>query len=102
MTSIFTRIIQGEERSYRVYEDDLVFAFLTRDAIRLGHTLIVPKVEVDYFVEVPEPYYSAVFVAAKPLSKAIHAATGCRRVGTVIPGWDVPHFRSNSGKGIFR
>jgi histidine triad (HIT) family protein len=49
-------------------------------------------VEVDYFIDVPEPYYSAVFKAAKPLAQAIHRATGCKRVGTVVAGWDVPHF----------
>lgn len=92
MTTVFTKIIRGEFKSYKIYEDDYVFAFLTQDAIQLGHSLIVPKIEVDYFVDVPEPYYSAVFAAAKPLTKAIHQATGCKRVGTIIAGWDVPHF----------
>ena len=91
-TSVFSKIIRGELPSYRVFEDEHTVAFLTLDAIQLGHTLIVPKVEVDYFVEVPEPYYSAVFRNARPVAQAIHRATGCKRVGTVIAGWDVPHF----------
>ena len=92
MASVFTRIIKGELPSYRLYEDEHVVAFLARDAIKPGHTLVVPKIEVDNFVDVPEPYYSAVFRAAKPLAKAIQAATGCARVGTMIVGFEVPHF----------
>lgn len=90
--SVFSKIISGIIPSYKIYEDNHVYAFLARDAIQLGHSLIVPKIEIDYFVDVPEPYYSAVFQAAKPLSRAIHESTGCKRVGTVIAGWDVPHF----------
>lgn len=92
MPSVFTEIIAGRMPAYKVYEDELVCAFLARDAIRLGHTLIVPTVEVDHFTDVPEPHYSAVFAAAKPVARALHAVTGCVRVGTVIAGWDVPHF----------
>jgi len=90
--SVFSQIIDGKIPSYKIFENDYVFAFLARDAIQLGHMLIVPKTEVDYFVDVPEPYYSAVFRAAKPLAQAIHKATSCKRVGTIIAGWDVPHF----------
>lgn len=92
MPTVFTQIIRGEIPAYRIFEDEHTCAFLARDAIQPGHTLIVPKVEIDYFVEVPEPFYSAVFRNAKTVSKAIHAATGCKRVGTLIAGWDVPHF----------
>ncbi len=90
--SVFSQIIAGKIPSYKIFENEFVFAFLTKDAIQLGHTLIVPKTEVDYFVDVPEPYYSAIFQTAKPLAKAIHKATDCKRVGTIIAGWDVPHF----------
>jgi len=92
MPSIFSAIINGTAPAFRVYDNPFVCAFLARDAIRLGHTLIVPKIEVDHFSDVPEPYYSAVFSSAKTLARAIHTATGCKRVGTVIAGWDVPHF----------
>lgn len=92
MASVFTKIINGEFSSYKIYEDKETFAFLTRDAIQLGHTLVIPKIEVDYFLEVPEPYYSAVFKNARFIAKAIHEVTGCKRVGTIIAGWDVPHF----------
>jgi histidine triad (HIT) family protein len=90
--SIFSLLISKKIPSYQIFEDEHTYAFLAKDAINLGHTLIVPKVEIDYFVDVPEPYYSAVFKNAKIISRAIHKATGCKRVGTIIAGWDVPHF----------
>ena len=92
MASIFTRIINGEIPSYKVFEDEHTFAFLDINPIEPGHTLVVPKMEIDYFIDVPEPYYSAVFTNAKIISKAIHEVSGCKRVGTIIAGWDVPHF----------
>jgi histidine triad (HIT) family protein len=90
--TLFTKIINGEIPCYKIYEDEQVFAFLAKDQINLGHVLVVPKVEIDYFIDVPEPYYSAVFKTAKLISKAIQTATACKRVGTIIAGWDVPHF----------
>ena len=92
MPSIVTKIINGEIPCYKIYEDEHTFAFLARDQINLGHTLIVPKVEIDYFIDVPEPFYSAVFKTAKPIAKAVHDATGCKRVGAIIAGFEVPHF----------
>lgn len=90
--TLFTKIIQGQIPCYKIYENDHVFAFLDIKPHNLGHTLVVPKVEVDYFVDVPEPYYSEVFKVAKKISKAIDRATNCKRVGTKIIGFDVPHF----------
>lgn len=92
MPTLFTRFIERELPCFQVYEDEHVFGFLSRDAIRHGHTLLVPRVEVDHFTDVPEPYYSAVFQAAVPVARAIQRVTGCVRVGTVIAGWDIPHF----------
>lgn len=92
MASIFTKIIRGEIPSYKIYEDEYCFAFLDIHPIQEGHTLIVPKKEIDHFIDVPEPYYSAVFRAAQKIGAALQKATGCPRVGTQILGWDVPHF----------
>ncbi|MEK7433642.1 MAG: HIT domain-containing protein [Cyanobacteriota bacterium] len=92
MASIFTKIINGEIPCYKIFEDEHTFAFLDITPITIGHTLIVPKIEIDYFLDVPEPYFSAVFKNAKFISQAIHDATECTRVGTIIAGWDVPHF----------
>lgn len=84
MASIFTKIINGEIPSFKIYEDEYVFAFLDIYPVQPGHTLIVPKVEVDYFVDVPEPYYSAVFQAAKKIAPALQQATDCQRVCTTV------------------
>jgi histidine triad (HIT) family protein len=92
MSTIFSKIIKGEIPSYKVYEDEHVYAFLDINPVQTCHTLVVPKIEVDHFVDVPEPHYSAVFQAAQKIGKAIHKATKCKRVGTTILGWDVPHF----------
>lgn len=90
--TLFTKIIEGQIPCYKIYENDYVFAFLDIKPHNLGHTLIVPKTEVDYFVDVPEPYYSEVFRVAKIIAKAIDKATNCKRVVTQIVGFDIPHF----------
>ena len=92
MTTIFTKIINGEIPSFKIYEDEYTFAFLDINPVQLWHTLIVPKIEVDYFVDVPEPYYSAVFSTAKKIAPALQQATGCQRVATMILGYEVAHF----------
>ena len=90
--SVFTRIVSGEIPCYKVYEDEHVFAFLDINPVKPGHVLIVPKVEVDQFYEVPEPYYLAVFAAAKKIAPALREAVGSLRIATVVAGFDVPHF----------
>lgn len=75
MTTVFTKIINGEIPSFKIYEDEYTFAFLDIHPLQPGHTLIVPKIEVDYFVDVSEPYYSAVFATAKKIAPAIQQAT---------------------------
>ncbi|MGZ3650661.1 MAG: HIT family protein [Bdellovibrionota bacterium] len=92
MASIFTKILRGELPSYKVYEDEHCFAFLTIDPIQPGHTLVVPKTEIDHFADVNDAEYQAVFRAAKPLSRAIKTASGCKRVGMAVVGLEVPHF----------
>lgn len=92
MAGIFAKIIRSEIPSYKIYENELVYSFLDINPIRSGHTLIVPKIEIDHFLDVPEPHYSAVFSAGKLLGKAIQEATGCLRIGATVLGWDVPHF----------
>lgn len=91
MPTLFTRIIAWEIPSYRIYENEYVYAFLDIFPQRIGHTLIVPKIEIDHFADMPEPYYSAIFQAAKTLSPAIQKATGCNRVCTMFVGYEIPH-----------
>jgi histidine triad (HIT) family protein len=90
-TSIFSKIIRGELPCYKVHEDDWTVSILTREPIQLGHSLVIPKFEINHFAEMPEAIYSAVFKNSKVLSKAIQKATNCGRVGMVIAGWEVPH-----------
>lgn len=92
MSSVFTKIIKGELPCYKIYEDDLTISILTIAPIQLGHTLVIPKEEIDHYLDVPEPAYLRVFQNAQKIGKAIHKATGCTRVGTMIQGWEVPHF----------
>ena len=92
MSSIFSKIIERKIPSHKIYENDLVYAFLDINPIYPGHTLIVPKIEVDKFTDVPEPYYSEVFKAAKKIAPAIQKAIKPDRVGCFIEGFDVPHF----------
>lgn len=91
MASVFTRILNNELPSYRVFENELVFAILALDAIQLGHTLVIPKLEVDTFYNLPEPQYSEVFKVAKILAPAIKKATGCLKVGAAFVGLEVAH-----------
>lgn len=92
MASIFTKIIAGELPSYKIFEDEFTIAILALDQVNLGHTLVIPKVEVDSFMDLDEPYYTVVFKNAQNISRAIKRATGCPRVGTIIAGFEVPHF----------
>lgn len=84
MSTLFTKIIKGEIPSHKIYEDAYTYAFLDIYPVQPGHTLIVPKIEIDYFLDVPEPYYSAVFQTAKKITPAIQQATGCARISTTI------------------
>lgn len=92
MASIFTKIIQGEMPAYRIHEDEYTISILALDQVNLGHTIVIPKLEVDSFMDLPEPHYSAVFKNAQKIAKAIKKATNCPRVGTIIAGFEVPHF----------
>jgi histidine triad (HIT) family protein len=91
MPTLFSRIISREIPSYRIYEDEHTYAFLDIRPHVLGHLLIVAKVEIDHFADVPEPYYSAIFATAKRLSPALQKATGCARVAAMFAGYEVPH-----------
>lgn len=92
MASIFTKIIRGEIPCYKIYEDELTIAFLALDQVNLGHTLVVPKEEVDQWIDVSEKSYIQVQLNAQKIAKAIREATGCPRVGTIIAGFEVPHY----------
>jgi len=91
MSSIFTKIIAGEIPSYKVYEDKHTYAFLDIHPIQKGHTLVIPKVEVDHLLDVPEPYYSACFTTAKIVGNILQQSLNPQRIGMKVIGFDVPH-----------
>lgn len=92
MSSVFTKIIRGEISSYKIYENEDVYAFLAVPQNKLGHTLVVPKKEIDYFLDVPIDIYLKVQDCSYRIAKAIHKATSCRKVGTLTQGFEVPHY----------
>lgn len=89
--TIFSRIINGEIPSYKIAEDEQFFAFLDIRPVRLGHTLVIPKVETDYLFDLDDDYLGGMLVFARPIAKAIDRATGCIRTGIVVEGLEVPH-----------
>ncbi len=89
--TIFSKIIKGEIPCYKIAENDKFFAFLDVSPLVEGHTLIIPKLEVDKFFDIPDNYLSEMLLFAKPIAKAIENAFDCRRCGISVIGLDVPH-----------
>lgn len=89
--TIFSKIIAGEIPSYKIAENDRFFAFLDIFPLREGHTLVVPKMEVDKFFDMPEELLASMLVFAKPVAKAIEKAFDCNRCGISVVGLEVPH-----------
>lgn len=91
MASIFSRIIAGEIHSYRVAEDERHYAFLDINPLSEGHTLVVPKREVDYIFDLSDEEYAALQLFAKRVAGAIEKAIPCKRIGVAVIGLEVPH-----------
>ena len=89
--TIFSRIIKGELPSYKVAESDKFFAFLDINPITWGHTLVVPKKEVDYIFDMDDKDLGEMTVFAKKVAEAIKEALPCRKVGMAVLGLEVPH-----------
>jgi histidine triad (HIT) family protein len=89
--TIFSKIIKGEIPSYKIAENDLFFAFLDIFPLQKGHTLIVPKIEVDKIFDVPDNYLNELMQFTKPIAKAIEASFSCNRVSMITVGLEVPH-----------
>ena len=89
--SIFSKIIRGEIPCYKIAEDDQFIAFLDIFPVQYGHTLVVPKIEVDKFFDVPNEYLGNLLLFAKPIAHAIEKAFNCNRVNIITVGLEVPH-----------
>lgn len=89
--TLFSKIIQGEIPCYKIAEDEKYFAFLDIFPATPGHTLVVPKIEVDRLFDLPADYLNELLVFAQPIAKAIQQAFPCDRVNILTLGFEVPH-----------
>ena len=89
--TIFSKIIAGEIPSYKIAENDKFFAFLDIFPSALGHTLVVPKIEVDKLFDLPADYLTDILTFAQPIAKAIQKAYDYNRVNIITIGFEVPH-----------
>ena len=91
MASIFAKIINGEIQSYKVYEDENFLAFLDIRPMVKGHTLVIPKKEVDYLFDMNPEEYTSLLLAAQKVAKGIKKSVPCTKVGMTVIGLEVPH-----------
>ena len=89
--SIFTKIIKGEIPCYKIAEDDRFIAFLDVFPIKKGHTLVVPKVQIDYVFDLDDSLLSDLMIFAKKVSQKMQSAISCERIGIAVIGLEVPH-----------
>ena len=91
MASIFTKIINGEIPCFKVAENEEFFAFLDINPLTKGHTLVIPKQEIDYYFDIPNELMSKYSVFTSKVAKAIKEVIPCTRVGVAVMGLEVPH-----------
>ena len=91
MASIFSRIVAGEIPCYKVAEDDKYFAFLDINPMVKGHTLVIPKREVDYIFDLEDDELAGLHLFAKKIAVALKEAFPCQRIGMAVLGMEVPH-----------
>ncbi len=89
--TIFSKIVVGEIPSYKIAEDDNFYAFLDINPLQKGHTLVIPKHEVDYILDIEDEEYAAFHLFAKRVARAIEKAFPCKKVGIAVLGLEVPH-----------
>ena len=91
MATIFSKIVAGEIPSYRICEDENYYAFLDINPLSEGHTLVIPKVEIDYLFDLEDDLLGGMMVFAKKVALAIDQTMNCKRVGVAVLGLEVPH-----------
>lgn len=91
MATIFSRIAAGEIPSHKVAEDEEFYAFLDINPVAVGHTLVIPKAEVDYIFDIDDAKLGRMIAFAKRVARAQEAAIPCKRVGLAVMGLEVPH-----------
>jgi histidine triad (HIT) family protein len=91
MASIFTKIIDGEIPSYKIAENEKFYAFLDIFPLAKGHTLVIPKQEIDYIFDIEDDLLGEMMVFAKKVGRAIESVIECERIGITVIGLEVPH-----------
>ena len=91
MATIFSKIINGEIPCYKIAENEKFFAFLDISPLAKGHTLVVPKIEVDYIFDLEDSLLAEMMVFSKKIAKAIEKSIKCQRIGIAVIGLEVPH-----------
>lgn len=91
MASIFTKIVNGEIPAHKVAESELFLAFLDVNPLKAGHTLVIPKQEVDYIFDLDSDTYQQLFAFAKRVAAAVEKSVTCKRIGIAVIGLEVPH-----------
>lgn len=91
MATIFSKIISGDIPSYKIVEDDKFFAFLDINPMTKGHTLVVPKVEIDYIFDIEDDLLTEMVLFAKKVAHGIKQSIDCNRVAMMVLGLEVPH-----------
>ncbi|RHJ79719.1 HIT family protein [Parabacteroides sp. AM08-6] len=91
MASIFSRIVAGEISCHKVAEDEEFFAFLDINPVAMGHTLVIPKEEIDYIFDIENPMLGRMMAFAKRVAAAQETAIPCKRIGLAVMGLEVPH-----------
>ena len=89
--TIFSKIIAGEISCYKIAEDEKFFSFLDINPLVEGHTLVIPKLEINNFFDIPGEYLKEILVFARPIAKAIEKSFNCNRCGISVIGLEVPH-----------
>ncbi len=91
MASIFTKIVNGEIPAHKIAENENFLAFLDITPLAVGHTLVIPKKEVDYIFKLDDDLYADLWLFAKKVAAAIEHAIPCKRIGIAVIGLEVPH-----------
>ncbi|MBF0479805.1 MAG: HIT family protein [Candidatus Omnitrophica bacterium] len=91
MATIFNKIISGDIPCHKILENERFLAFLDIHPIKPGHTLVIPKKEIDYLFDMDDEVLSAIMIFAKKAAKLIKKSVPCRKIGVVVCGLEVPH-----------
>jgi histidine triad (HIT) family protein len=91
MSTIFSKIISGDIPAHKVAETDHYLAFLDINPLKMGHVLVIPKIEVDYIFDLDDENYSGLMIFAKIVAQAIKNVVPCERIGVAVVGLEVPH-----------